>query len=282
MSRAQRTRPTKPAGPIDWHDLFGLLLTDFFTGSPFRVETEPDLSKRKQLLDVVILRRRRGRFAGRLPDGLQDLVRYNLITFKSFHEPLDDWALKELTGHYVNYRKQLSEQDEPLLPESDFRLYAVCSRYPHNLAGAVPWEQVGEGVYQCRRGTDVIRVIVAGQIPRKAHNALLHLLSADPDQAGYGAEHYERKSEDTSTLLEELFARYRKDKIPMPYTIEDFRRDYAKRHFKDLSAEERQEVLQDLPAEERLEGLSDEEIERILQERKARRAAGRRKPRKGE
>src|SRR5262249_9937651 len=162
-----------------------------------------DLSKRKQLLDVVVLRRRRGRFAGRLPDGLDDLVRYNLLTFKSFHEPLDDWALKELTGHYVNYRKQLSEKDEPLLPESDFRLYAGCSRYPHNLAGAVPWEQVREGVYRCRRGTDVIRVLVAGQMPRKAHNALLHLFSADPDQAGYGAEHYERKSEDTSTLLEE-------------------------------------------------------------------------------
>ena len=28
----------------DWHRLFGLLLTDFFTSSPFRVDVERDLS----------------------------------------------------------------------------------------------------------------------------------------------------------------------------------------------------------------------------------------------
>ena len=41
---------------MDWHRHFGLLLTDFFTGSPFVVELEKDLSIKKQLLDVVILR----------------------------------------------------------------------------------------------------------------------------------------------------------------------------------------------------------------------------------
>src|SRR5277367_6733516 len=54
----------------DWHRLFGLLLTDFFSGSPFAVEVERDLSIQQQLLDVTIVRRGRGRFAGRLPDGL--------------------------------------------------------------------------------------------------------------------------------------------------------------------------------------------------------------------
>ena len=43
----------------DWHRLFGLLLTDFFTGSPFIVEVERDLSEQQQCLDVVILRRGR-------------------------------------------------------------------------------------------------------------------------------------------------------------------------------------------------------------------------------
>jgi hypothetical protein len=43
---------------------------------------------------------------------------------------LDDWALKELTGHYVNYRKQVSPRGE-LLPQHSFRLYAVCARHPH-------------------------------------------------------------------------------------------------------------------------------------------------------
>ncbi len=125
---------------MDWHRLFGLLLTDFFTGSPFIVELEKDLSIKQQYLDVVILRKRKGRFTERLPDGLDDLADHNLITFKSHQEALDDWALKELTGHYVNYRKQFSSGGEPLLPESAFRMYAVCSRFPHNLAQSVPWE----------------------------------------------------------------------------------------------------------------------------------------------
>ena len=41
----------------DWHRLFGLLLTDFFSGSSFVVEVERDLSVQQQFLDVVIVRR---------------------------------------------------------------------------------------------------------------------------------------------------------------------------------------------------------------------------------
>jgi hypothetical protein len=66
--------------------LFGLLLTDYFTGSPFVVEVERDLAVQQQFLDAVVLRRGRGRFVGRLPDGLEGLVEHNLITFKSHHE----------------------------------------------------------------------------------------------------------------------------------------------------------------------------------------------------
>src|SRR5262249_34722983 len=146
---------------MDWHRLFGLMLTDFFTGSPFVVELEKDLSIKKQLLDVVILRKRKAPFAERLPDGLEDLAEHNLITFKAHQAACEDWALKELTGHYVNYRKQLAAGAEPLLPEGAFRLYAVCSRFPHNLAQGVPWQTLSQGVYECPRGTDMIRVIVA-------------------------------------------------------------------------------------------------------------------------
>jgi len=122
----------------DWHRLFGLLLTDFFTGSPFVVDVERDLSVQQQLLDVVIVRRRRGRFAGRLPDGLEGLVAHNLITFKSHREALDAWAMKELVGHYVAYRKLVSPAPSELLPEGQFRLYAVVARLPH-----VAWLMLG-------------------------------------------------------------------------------------------------------------------------------------------
>src|SRR5947208_8639669 len=110
----------------DWHRLFGLLLTDFFTGSPFVVEVERDLSVQQQLLDVAIIRRGRGRFVGRLPDGLDGLRPHNLLTFKSRHEALDAWTIKELSGADVAYRKLVSPSPSQLLPDVQFGLYAVC------------------------------------------------------------------------------------------------------------------------------------------------------------
>ena len=113
--------------------------------------------------------------------------------------------MKELTGHYVNYRKQCSARDQPLLPEADFRLYAVCSRYPYNLANRVKLQPVQQGVYECERGTDVIRLIgVAGQVSREPQNALLHLFSASAETVGYGAGHYQQRSHDTSSLVGRL------------------------------------------------------------------------------
>jgi len=68
---------------MNWHRLFGLLLTDFFAGSPFDVELEKDLSLKKQILDVAILRKRPGELLLRLPDGFDPLAPRNLLTFKS-------------------------------------------------------------------------------------------------------------------------------------------------------------------------------------------------------
>jgi hypothetical protein len=281
----------------DWHRLFGLLLIDFFTGSPFTVEVERDLSQQQQFLDVVIVRRGRGRFAGRLPDGLEGLVAHNLITFKSLREALDSWAVKELVGHYVTYRKLVSPSPSELLPEEHFRLYAVCARFPHNLAGQVPWQESQSGVYDCRWGTDVVRAIVAGELPRQAHNAPLHLFSASQDLVSFGSSAYQRRSQSTSKLLGQLFERLQGEGFTMSYTMEDFQRDYFMEHFaklapekrrkllRSLSLQERQEVLeslppekqqellQALPPEQRLAGLSAEQIRQYLDQLTAGRPA---------
>src|SRR5947209_2183809 len=115
-----------------WHRLFGLTWTDFFTGQPVTVEMEKDLSLKKQLLDVLLIRKEAESLACRLPDGFEDLSRFNLVTFKSHAEKLSLWTLYELVGHYVNLRKQVSPSmdEDGLLPEEQFRLYAVCARYP--------------------------------------------------------------------------------------------------------------------------------------------------------
>jgi hypothetical protein len=276
----------------DWHRLFGLLLTDFFTGSPFTVEVERDLSEQQQFLDVVILRRGRGRFVGRLPDGLDGLSLHNLITFKSHREALDGWAMKELVGHYVAYRKLVSPSPSALLTEDHFRLYAVCARFPHNLSGQVPWQERQAGVYHCQWGTDVVRVIVAGELPREAHNAPLQLFSASPGLVDFARSAYRQRSENTSQLLGHLFERLQGEDFAMSYTMEDFKRDYIKEHFPKLTPEEqrdileglpperRREVLEVLPPEERLASLSAEEIRQYLDKLAARRPAEPRKSRR--
>jgi hypothetical protein len=276
---------------VDWHRLFGLVLTDFFTGSPFVVELEKDLSLKKQLLDVIILRKYPGTFSDPMPEGLEHLATHNLITFKSHQESLDDWALKELTGHYVNYRKQVSPSLQQLLPEEEFRLYAVCARFPHNLAGQAAWVEKRQGIYECRRGTDPIGVVVLRQLPQSAHNALWHLFSAAPEQVAFGVRAYRQRSQETSTLLNRLFEGYEKEGLGMSYTMEDFRREYAK-EIEDERRELAKEILKILPAEriletlppeyllkalppeERLKGLSAEEIERYLRRLKAKTSSG--------
>ena len=168
--------------------------------------------------------------------------------------------MKELTGHYVNYRKQCSARDQPLLPEADFRLYAVCSRYPYNLANRVKLQPVQQGVYECERGTDVIRLIgVAGQVSREPQNALLHLFSASAETVGYGAGHYQQRSHDTSSLVGRLLGNYQGEGIAMSYTMADYRRDTAAEYLKELTPEERRSVLRSLTAEERQEGLTLEQ-----------------------
>ncbi len=75
----------------------------------------------------------------------------------------------------------------------------------------------------------------------------------------------------------------------MSYTMADFRRDYTKEHFPELSAKDQEEVLQKLPperlrealpVEERLAGLSEEQIREYLDKLATQVPSPRRKPRR--
>jgi hypothetical protein len=263
----------------EWHRLFGLLLTDFFTDSPFVVEVERDLSVQQQLLDVVIVRRGRGHFADRLPDGLDKLATHNLITFKSHHEALDPWAMKELVGYSVAYRKLVSRSPSELLPEKEFRLYAVCARFPMNLSKQVPWQKCQDGVYDCHWGTDTIRVIVARDLPREAQNAPLHLFSASPELIDFAQSAYEQHSEKTSRILGQLFVSLKGEGLTM-YTMKDFERDLFRKYFPKLTREEQEEFLCTMSPEKRLAGLSEEQIRQYLEQLTAQRKTTTRKSRR--
>ena len=240
---------------IDWHRIFGLSVTEHFRDTSYTVELEKDLSLRQQLLDVVIVERGKGEPPEEFPDGLGDMSAHNLITYKSHRESLDDWALDEFMGYFVNYRKQVSPSMRRLLPLEDFRMYAVSTRHPEKLAGLAPLAQVGEGVYDVGWAVRRIRIIVLSRIPRNERNALWLLFSTLPDNVRYGAEHC-RRSDEMSTLINDLFRKYQTEGIAMPYTMEDYRRDYVREHIHRLQPEER---LRGLPPEERLRGLPPEE-----------------------
>lgn len=177
------------SGTRPLHRLFGLSWIDFFQGTSIDVETELDLSLKQQFLDLVLIRREPGPIPRPLPDGFEDLAAHNLLTFKSHQEALDGWALWELVGHFVNYRKQASPSLQELLPEDDFRLFAVCARFPHNLAQQVELTPLRDGVYEVQALALRIRVIVVPQLPLQEHNAMLHLFSAREELLRYGKDH---------------------------------------------------------------------------------------------
>lgn len=250
-----------------WHRLFGLSWTDFFRGLPVTVEPEKDLSVKKQLLDVVLIRKEPGVLSCRLPDGFEDLAGWNLVSFKSHQEKLSAWTLEELVGHYVNLRKQVSpSMDEAdLLSREDFRLFAVCARFPRNLADDnVLMRPIQQGVYEVEALSRRIRLVVVNQLPQEDHNALLHLFSASGELFAYGARHYRIRSSETSSLLFQLWQRYQKEALTMPDLLEEFTRETIDQILKELPDEKRLEGvsvekrLEGLSAEKRLEGLSVE------------------------
>jgi hypothetical protein len=215
---------------------------------PVTVELEKDLSLKQQLLDAAVIRTGPEPLPCRLPDGFDPLAPHNLVTFKSLQEALDGWTLNEQVGHFVNYRKQVSPSMQELLPESDFRLFAVSVRFPQALARQVPLLPVQPGVYEVRHFTGVIRVIVIHELPQVEHNALLHLFSARADLLQYGATHYRLRSEETSTLLVQLFQRYHVEARLMPDALEQFAQETI------------EELLKTLPPERLLKGLSPDQL----------------------
>jgi hypothetical protein len=200
--------------------------------------------------------------------------------------------MQELIGNHVAYRKLVSPSPSDLLPEDHFRLYAICARFPQNLSAQVPWQRRQAGVYDCAWGTDMVRVMVAGELPREAHNAPLHLFSASPELVGFGRGAYRQRSGHTSRLLRQLFETFQGEGLVVPFTWEDFEREYTKRHFPMLTTEQQreafealppekqQQVLQTLPPERLLGALSAEQIREYLDRLTAGRPAAPRKPRR--
>jgi hypothetical protein len=243
---------------INWHRLFGLTLMDFFTASNYEVELEKELSQKKQYLDVVIIRKGLGKSLHTVPDGLENLREHNLLTYKSLQEPLDEWAVEELIGHYSNYRKLLSPPGDELVPTEQFQLYAISTRYPSKLLQPPLISQQSQpGVIDLRWGKRIIRLIVLSRIPLTKNNAFWLLFSGQKQRFVYGEQHYHWQQPSERVVLKQLYQLYQHKGVSMPYTMTDFERDFTREHLYLLPAEE---LLKGLSAEERLKGLPAEEL----------------------
>jgi len=283
----------QPKKTIKWHELMGLGLTDLFTDSNFKVKTEQDMSVKTQYVDVLIISKSTGKPVEKLPDGFEFLTDYNVLTYKSLNESLNQWAIVEILGHYVSYRKIVSPKDE-LLPESKFQVFAVCTKYPQKVLGSE--KNFGEDIKKIKPGVYKIKskligsiiILVLSQMALEEQNALWQLFSGNADGFKYGDVHYEWQAPEDKSLLDQLYQKYLKEGVKMPYTYEDFHRDYTmpfieslpmELRLKGISPEERlkglppsevfkqftpSERLKGLPPSERLKGLAPSEIEAYL------------------
>ncbi len=258
-----------------WHRLFGIALTDLFSGTPWLVELEKELAVKRQLLDVVIIAQAEDRAGAapmerdlELPDGFDDLRHHNLLTFKSQHEALDGWALDELIGHYVSYRKLVSPNDR-LLPEADFGLYAVSVRLPDALTRQDQLRPTAwRGVFDIPWRTRHMRLVVLNEIAQHPRNAALELFSTRLDRVRRAFGSHRFRSQDTKALLYKLFLGKSLELPEMAYTMQDFIREVHQEILQRLTPEERQEALQRMTPEERremLQRLTPEERRDMLQ-----------------
>lgn len=118
-----------------------------------------------------------------------------------------------------------------------------------------------EGVYDLRWGSRLVRVIVLSEIPQVERNALWLLFSGLVEKVQYGFAQYKSQQHESPPLLNKIFESYQIEGIPMPYTVEDVRRELRKEFMATFTPEELRGYL---PPEERLKGLTKKQIENYL------------------
>ncbi len=214
---------------LKWHRLGGMVLTPLFNLLGYTTYLEVDLSLKQQLLDVLVVRRENisPKDSG-LPkvywEAFEDFNEHNLISFKSFHESFNGYALMEFHGHAINYQKA---------KEVDFNkinLYAITNHYPRKLLK--PFEGTEflttikkDEIFDLTLST-VTRVRFV--ILRTTDNPLLALFSNDPPKVDAG---YQKLSQETDLLKEisiyfSKLSEYYGTEVNNMYTKEDFWRDY--------------------------------------------------------
>jgi len=156
----------------------------------------------------------------------------------------------------------------------DIRLYAISTRRPSSLLSLTRATEVKPGVWDIRVLNLDIRILVLNGLPLEQRNAVLAFFSFNAEKVRFALEHYEWRMEDGSTVINQLLSNYSLEGIAMPYTMEQFRKDYMKAHLPELNPDEvlsmftPEDRLKGLAPKDRLEGLAPEEIEAYLKKLK--------------
>ncbi|WPL16094.1 hypothetical protein Thiowin_01039 [Thiorhodovibrio winogradskyi] len=263
----------------------GLAQADALIGLRYQVSTEEELALRSQRLDVLIIEQGQSpettsRPADDSPDGLEDLTKHNLLSFKAADAPFSAWFAEELLSHSVTYRKvaslralgkRQSGKDQPLeepkegyrlLPAEDFRCYAIATRFPRQLVkqprpGSCQKTEKA-GIYHLRFGTRDLRLVVINQLERHPRNAPWGLFATDETQWRAAYANY-RSHSDIGIHLHNLIGYFRLGEGYMAYTQEDMHRDAREWLKGALSELDPEEVLQCYAPEDRLKGLDPED-----------------------
>ena len=155
-------------------------------------------------------------------------------------------------------------------------MYAVSTRRPKKILFLPGVTKAKPGVYDLRVLSREIRILVLSEMPTEQQNAILSLFSFDAEKVKYAMEHYQWQQEDGSTAINQLLEQYALEGIAMPYTMEQFRKEYIKAHLGELVIDDRlkgvdsKDVLSRFDPETRLKGPNIEQIEAYLKKLKKR------------
>ncbi|KOR27723.1 hypothetical protein TI04_12720 [Achromatium sp. WMS2] len=87
------------------------------------------------------------------------------------------------------------------------------------------------------------------------------MLSGDLKLIQWGKQHYQGHDERINHVMQQIFEHYNLEGLAMPYTLDDFERDYLRSHVHLLPPADR---LKGLRPEERLEGLKPSDLLKSL------------------
>ncbi|MGA1823605.1 MAG: DUF4351 domain-containing protein [bacterium] len=193
---------------INWHRLWGLMITPLFERIGYKTMVEFDVSFKKQIIDVVVVTKQKsevnyGDVDLSYYEGFENLNEINLISFKSFREVFNESSLEEFYGHLTNYKKinKLNDADKRRI-----NLYVVTNHKPVTLFNAFEGTSFlktlkKDRIYDLKLLTQVRFIIT-----RMSDHPILGLFSDVPEQV---KRSYERLQQD-EWLLEEISIYFKK------------------------------------------------------------------------